>query len=61
MAIKGAWRALTRRLREPSSAAGAAAVIGNVAGLVAGTASAAVALPAVFMGLLAVFLPERTA
>lgn len=58
MVIKGMWRAVVRRLREPSSAAGAAAVIGNVAGLAAGSVPLAVAAPAVFLGLVAVFVPE---
>lgn len=50
--------AFLMRFKEPSSAAGAAAVLGNVAGLIGGSISAAVALPAVFLGVLAVCLPE---
>ncbi len=58
MNVKGIFKAVARRLREPSSAAGPAAVIGNVAGLAAGSVPLAVAAPAVFLGVLAVFLPE---
>ncbi len=48
------------RLREPSSAAGLAAVISNAAGLATG-APMGVALPAMLAGLFAIFLPESRA
>ncbi|BBF85389.1 hypothetical protein DLM_1773 [Aquitalea magnusonii] len=46
------------RLKEPSSAAGLAAVISNAAGLAAGQ-PASVAVPAILAGLFAVLMPER--
>lgn len=56
--MMGNFKKWLRRLAEPSSAAGAAAVLGNVAGLAAGSVSAAVAVPAIFLGVLAVLMPE---
>ncbi|KMJ54782.1 hypothetical protein ACG97_00400 [Vogesella sp. EB] len=56
--MMGKFKEFLRCLAEPSSAAGAAAILSNVAGLAAGSISAAVAVPAIFLGALAVFLPE---
>ncbi|WP_293762581.1 hypothetical protein [uncultured Aquitalea sp.] len=51
---------LFKRLKEPSSAAGLAAVISNAAGMASGT-PAAVAVPAMLAGLFAIFMPEKAA
>lgn len=53
-------RQLMLRFREPSSAAGLAAVISNAAALATG-APMGVAVPALLAGLFAIFMPEGRA
>lgn len=56
--MMGNFKKWLRRLAEPSSHAGVAAVLGNVAGLATGYIPAAVAAPAIFFGVMAIYLPE---